>query len=65
MSEAMLVLKLMAVAIISWLLGVTTYLISLYVFYGETIGKGDLIAVLVWSALAFLLAAFLIYILDF
>jgi hypothetical protein len=55
------VIRLIAVPISSWLLGVAAYIISLYTLYGERIEAVDLEAVLSWSALALLAALLFVY----
>ena len=46
---------------LAWAVGVSAYLAGLYVIWGKAIG-GDLVFVLFWSLLAFLLAFPIVYI---
>lgn len=55
------ILKLAFICVVSWLVGVVVYFASLYLVYGQTAGRADLTAVLVWSFLAALFAFPLIY----
>jgi hypothetical protein len=57
----MILLKLTIVGVVSWLIGVAAYLSSLYLLYGQTAGRADLMAVLFWSATAALAAITSIY----
>ena len=57
----MRLLKLAIVCVVSWLIGVAVYLSSLYLLYGQTAGRADLLAVLFWSFVASLFAFALIY----
>ena len=57
----MRLLKLAVVCVVSWLIGVSVYLSSLYRLYGQTAGRADLLAVLFWSFVASLFAFALIY----
>jgi hypothetical protein len=57
----MSLLKLAIVCVVSWLIGVAVYLSSLYLLYGQTAGRADLMAVLFWSFVAAHLAFALIY----
>ncbi len=45
----------------SWLAGLAAYLGALGLFYGQSISRGDLLAVCFWSLLAFALAFFGLY----
>lgn len=54
-------MKLIIISIVSWLTGIGAYLLSLFIFYGETIGRADLIAVLFSSALASTVAFLTVY----
>jgi len=55
------ILKLVIVGLVSWLVGVSVYLSSLYLIYGQTAKGADLTAVLFWSFVAALFAFPLIY----
>jgi hypothetical protein len=57
----MSLLKLAIVCVASWLIGVAAYFSALYLLYGQTAGRADLTAVLVWSFVAALSAFALIY----
>ena len=59
--RVMNLLKLAIVCVVSWLIGVAVYLSSLYLLYGQTAGRADLMAVLFWSATAALAAFALLY----
>lgn len=54
-------LKIIAIFLTSWAVGLAAYLGSLAVFYRQSISSGDLSAVLFWSLLAFALAFFALY----
>ena len=54
-------LKLAIVCVVSWLIGIAVYLSSLHLLYGQTAGRADTMAVLLWSATAALAAFALIY----
>jgi hypothetical protein len=53
--------KIIAIFLVSWIVGLAAYLASLALFHRQTISSGDLSAVLFWSLLAFALAFFALY----
>ncbi len=55
------ILKLSVVCVVSWLIGVAVYLSSIYLIYGQAVGRADLTAFLFWSLMAALFALSLIY----
>jgi hypothetical protein len=53
--------KIIAIFLTSWVVGLAAYLGSLTLFYRQSISSGDLSAVLFWSLLAFAVAFFALY----
>jgi len=54
-------MKLVAISIVSWLVGLAAYAIALEVFWHESLQGGDLTAVLFWSAVASIVCISVVY----
>lgn len=54
-------MQIILVAILSWLAGVTAYVGTLALAYGDPFSWGDISAMLLWSALAFGITVFVLY----
>jgi len=54
-------MKLIALLLMAWLAGLLSYVANLRLFYAEGISPGDLGAVMLWSALALVVATVIAY----
>jgi len=53
--------RILLAAPLAWLTGLAAYVAALWLFWGQTMGGGDALAVMVWSFIALLVAVLLVY----
>jgi hypothetical protein len=54
-------MKLVGIAVLSWVAGLAAYVSALWAFWGQRVSSGDLNAVLFWSAFASTVAIVAVY----